>query len=247
VNKVFKYAHKIRDVLVREGFSEVMTYSFQSEGTVEVANPIATDKNFLRPSLEPGLRASLEHNMRYKDLLGLESIKIFEIGTVFDSDEEHIALGIAASEDNSVASAFKRIARELGVELEVDARDGFGEVDISRLVEDLSEPTFDVEHIDTSAVVYQPFSLYPFVLRDIAVWVPNGTGDAETVLEVIKKTASELLVQHTIFDEYAKDDRTSYAFHLVFQSFEKTLSDDEVNTVMAHIERVIVERGWEVR
>ena len=45
----------------------------------------------------------------------------------------------------------------------------------------------------------------------------------------------------------AETGKTSYAYRLVFQSFDKTLSDDDIAPVMQQIEQAIVKKGWEVR
>lgn len=79
------------------------------------------------------------------------------------------------------------------------------------------------------------------MLRDIAVWIPGTVGQDEMLMDIIKKEAGELLVNITLFDVYEKVDekKTSYAFRLVFQSMEKTLSDDEVNPIMDKITAVL--------
>ena len=46
---------RVRHTLAGFGFSEVMNYSFDSFGDVEIENPIAADKRYLRASLERGL------------------------------------------------------------------------------------------------------------------------------------------------------------------------------------------------
>jgi phenylalanyl-tRNA synthetase beta subunit len=63
----------------------------------------------------------------------------------------------------------------------------------------------------------------------------------------IQQNAGNLLVRADLFDEFSKDGKTSYAFRLIFQSMEKTLSDDEVGTVMSTVEKTLQEKGWEVR
>ena len=44
-----------------------------------------------------------------------------------------------------------------------------------------------------------------------------------------------------------KDNKTSFAFRLVFQSYEKTLTDDEVNTMMETYYKVFKDKGYEIR
>ncbi|MCA9365303.1 hypothetical protein KC723_00235 [Candidatus Kaiserbacteria bacterium] len=54
-------------------------------------------------------------------------------------------------------------------------------------------------------------------------------------------------VRTTLFDEFSKDGRKSYAFRLVFQSPEKTLTDEEVNNIMEKINAAVAALKWEVR
>ncbi|MBI2474219.1 MAG: hypothetical protein HYV68_00805 [Candidatus Taylorbacteria bacterium] len=84
------------------------------------------------------------------------------------------------------------------------------------------------------------------------VFTPLGT-DKQSVLNVILKEGGELLKKHDLFDEFTKKmadgvSKTSYAYHLVFQSFKKTLTDLEINEIMDRItEAVNREPGWRVR
>jgi phenylalanyl-tRNA synthetase beta subunit len=41
--------------------------------------------------------------------------------------------------------------------------------------------------------------------------------------------------------------KISYAFRLVFQSYEKTLTDDEVNEMMEPYYALFKEKGYEIR
>jgi phenylalanyl-tRNA synthetase beta chain len=69
---------------------------------------------------------------------------------------------------------------------------------------------------------------------------------------VIRKEAGELLVSSRLFDVFTKEfpegKKDSYAFNLVFQSHEKTLSDEEVMVIMKRITKALVGQiGWVVR
>ena len=55
------------------------------------------------------------------------------------------------------------------------------------------------------------------------------------------------MVRIELFDEFKKEDKVSYAFRLVFQSFEKTLTDDEANVQMENVYKVAKSCGWVVR
>jgi phenylalanyl-tRNA synthetase beta subunit len=93
---------------------------------------------------------------------------------------------------------------------------------------------------------YKTFSLYPFITRDIALWVPSGT-DEKSISSFIQENSGELLVRIDQFDRFEKEGRVSLAFRLVFQSFDRTLTDDEVNIIMAKITSALTAKGYEVR
>lgn len=89
---------------------------------------------------------------------------------------------------------------------------------------------------------YTQFSVYPFVVRDIAFWANDGFTKS-----IITKNAGPLLVRVDQFDKFEKEGRISYAFRLVFQSFERTLTDEEVNDTMEKVAAALRAAGCEVR
>jgi len=95
---------------------------------------------------------------------------------------------------------------------------------------------------------FKMWSLFPFIARDIALWVPEGVKSSE-VLPIIKENAGDLVIRGPeLFDEFKKDGKISYAFRLVFQSFERTLTDEEINVIMTKIANKIKDKnGWQVR
>jgi len=103
----------------------------------------------------------------------------------------------------------------------------------------------------TEEIEYRPVSKYPAMIRDIAVLVPPST-KVINVLDVIENTAGKLLIDTDLFDIYEGDElganRKNLAFHLIFQSSEKTLSDKEVNVLIDKIIKAIEGNSdWEVR
>ncbi|HEV7121420.1 MAG TPA: hypothetical protein VGN56_01180, partial [Candidatus Paceibacterota bacterium] len=94
---------------------------------------------------------------------------------------------------------------------------------------------------------YRPYSIYPSAIRDIAVWTPEGTEESEISM-LIEKEAGELLARLDRFDRFEKEGRTSYAFRLVFQSFERTLADTDLDPVMERVTAALnAKDSWEVR
>jgi phenylalanyl-tRNA synthetase beta subunit len=109
----------------------------------------------------------------------------------------------------------------------------------------------DLKFTAASANRYKRFSQYPFIVRDIAVFVPESV-QADAVWQSIGKgienaKAAELLARHSLFDTFKKDGKTSYAFRMVFQSMDRTLTDGEANKIMEKIYAEMKEKGWEVR
>ena len=82
----------IKNILVGQGFSEVSLYSLVAKGEVETAYPLAQDKAFARANLTDGMMACVEKNVLNADLLGLDVIKVFEIGRVFGKEGEFTML-----------------------------------------------------------------------------------------------------------------------------------------------------------
>lgn len=101
-----------------------------------------------------------------------------------------------------------------------------------------------------SEAEYRPVGKYPAVIRDIAVVVPERT-KTEDVLNVIENTGP-LLADTDLFDYFqdaamAEAGQKSLAFHLIFQSPERTLTDEEVNRLYKKIVAVLQSEDWEVR
>lgn len=256
IHKQFYYTQKIRDILVQHGFSEVYTYAFQPEGAIELKNPVAQDRKYLRSCITDGINSTLEENKKHEAILSGDEINVFEIGTVFTEDEEKSVIGIGSTKGTAVLDgAIEVLGKSLDLNESITEHcdvvfdNNAVEIDLDDLLDRLPQPSSYRDLKDTAVdTVYKPFSRFPYVLRDIAVWVPNEFS-AEDLLSVITEAAGDLLVQQSLFDAYTPEGegRTSYAFRLVFQSHEKTLSDDEVNGVMEDIYGAVEERGWEVR
>lgn len=229
VNEHHTRNEQVRTFLVNQGFSEVFTSVFAEKGERAVSNKIGGDKPYLRSTLKEGLRDALERNIRNKDLLGVKQVKIFEIGTVWAGGKEEVSFEIAVEKVKK-----QKLEEEYRSEL-----DAF-------LLSALRTTDHELQTEPSSPVRYLPFSRYPFIVRDIALWVSEGTTSDE-VLSVIRGNAGELLVRSEKFDEFTKDGRTSFAFRLIFQSFDTTLTDEDANSRMASVYAAAQGRGWEVR
>lgn len=239
---------RIRDELVSLGFSEVKTYSLVESGDIKLANPVAEDKAYLRATMRDNLAAVLESNQTHKPVLAADTLRVFEVDKIFTKEAESFAVGIATDGDEQdVVAAFEHVSTLLGIELAPEINDGVGMAilpDLDTIDVDATTKGSDKEF---AAVKFRTPSTYPYVLRDVAVWTPAGT-EKEAVADIVADAAGDLLVTTNHFDTYEKEDQISYAFKLVFQSDERTLSDEEVNEHMQAVEEALEgNKGFSVR
>jgi len=258
INKKYAYAELIRNTLSAQGYTEVYLYSLRDSGEVKLVNALASDKDHLRGDLSAGMTDSLDKNEKQMPVLGLyDAIKVFEIGNIFlpGGEETHVAIGVRVAGNKKKEGRYQillaDIKKSLEEELNVTLPEISGETlefNLDSLIVDLPElASYPETKTVAKGVSYVASSSYPFVLRDIAAWVPKGT-NAGDIQEIVVKHAGDLLKRSDIFDEFEKDGRISYAFHLVFQSNEKTLTDDEIGVIMVAIEAEIdAKESWQVR
>ncbi|MFA6325457.1 MAG: hypothetical protein WCX46_04495, partial [Candidatus Paceibacterota bacterium] len=238
-NEIFYKMLWARNKLLEDGYSEVMTYAFRDKGEVEVLAS-ASDKKFLRTNLSDGLKESLKLNQLNLPLLDLKEVKIFEIGTVFlkDKEELHVAY---ADKKNIVEVTLNKFCEANNFQSSLKNSSAFAQGDIW-------QGAHDALNFSSKTSVFKPWSIYPFMYRDIAVWVPEGE-DAEKLKKILIENGTDLLIKEpSLFDSFTKDGKTSYAFRLVFQSFDRTLVDEEINQIMDKIGHKISENSsWQIR
>jgi phenylalanyl-tRNA synthetase beta subunit len=224
------YAHIVwaRNKLLNEGYSEVMTYSFAKTGEVEVLAS-ASDKRFLRTNIKAGLAESIKLNQLNLPLLSGKEVKVFEIGTVFHKDKEivHVCYGD------------KKHITEMPLE------EFCNSASPAAPVQSLLHGQLPQKEVSNQ---FKMWSLFPFIARDIALWVPESVSGSD-VADIIREHMGTLVIKGPeLFDTFTKEGRTSYAFHLVFQSFNRTLTDEEVGEVMENIHTALRSNtGWELR
>jgi phenylalanyl-tRNA synthetase beta subunit len=263
VPKRIHYENKIREILFANGFSEVMTYSFGREGEVSLVKGLALDKEKLRTNLGDGILTSLSLNLYNAPLLGQKTIKIFEIGNVFSNESESRHLAIAIDDGGkksnfteSIEFVLIEIKRALGLNnleyITSSVKPYVIEIDFDTLISSLSEPKHYEAPIfaNLPAVYYKTVSPYPFIARDIAMWVPAST-TWEGIHNLCNEVRNPLVTRIDLFDTFSKEvesvKKTSYAFRLVFQSDEKTLTDEEVNKMMDEYYKLFKDKGYEIR
>lgn len=218
INKNFYAAEKAREEWTAKGYSEVFTSVFADRGERVVLNKVDGVRPYLRDSLIPGLTDALAKNKPNRDLLGLKEVKLFEIGAVWKDGRETVMLGTVSEKEKAVEMM---------------------------LVGPENPEAYD-DLMLSQAARYRSFSKYPYIVRDIAAWVP-ADANAGAVKENIRAEAGELLQSISLFDTFSKEGRISLAFRLIFQSFDRTLTEAEANDAMHKVSEKLKAQGFEIR
>lgn len=218
-NKNWLNINKARNYLISKGYREVMNYAFTDKGDIEVMAS-ASDKNFLRTNLLDGLLKSYELNRLNLPLLGMSEVKIFEIGTVFTKKGEEINVAFCDKKNKTEISLDKFVSN-------------FEEIKSLSIISDFP--------------VFKLWSPYPFIARDISIWLPEDE-NKNKLENIFDQEGTNLLIKKPyLFDQFTKEGRTSFAYRLVFQSYDRTLTDEEVTLIMSKINEKIISSGWEIR
>ncbi len=96
---------------------------------------------------------------------------------------------------------------------------------------------------------YEPFSVYPAIVRDISVLVPKNVL-VEEIMNVIEEAAGKLIRDIDLFDIYEEieEERKSLAFRIIFQLKERAILPEEVEKAFQKIiENLEKNPNWEVR
>lgn len=261
VNPMTYCENVIKNILIDQGYTELLTYAFVNKGEVTLYNPIAQDKGALRTTLEKNLVTARELNEKNASFFGTNHIGVFEIGKVYSNSGESTLCTITCSnadkrarkergaEQEQLTTIHELLQQQLNTEFEVTITDTTMTFSLDEVVEKLNVDSYGDVFTSTSYspdASYKGVSVYPYSTRDVSLWVTEGTTVTD-VQAVINNSAGPYLTKCYLFDEFTKEGRTSYAFSLVFQSNEKTLDENDIETAMNSITHALQERGWEIR
>lgn len=213
---------------INENFlsAEIVREELISKGFSEVYTSVFADEgervvankvDGVRPYLRRSLTPGLMAAFEKNVSNRFDSVALFEIGTVWKDGTEVVMVG-------SVDSG------------------GVRERKLPTVKQAARYPNFPISSCDR----YVPFSKFPFVVRDISFFVPS-TAKPDDACALIRASGGSLLVRCDLLDEFEKDGKRSFTFHLVFQSYEKTLTNEEVNKVMEKVEHALTDKGYVVR
>jgi phenylalanyl-tRNA synthetase beta chain len=284
--------------MVARGFSEVVASSFTDGNELKdfgwepndprrqpmpLRNPLNANHRFMRTSLIPGMLDIVRYNMDR----GMRSAKIYQLGRVFLSTEDHeqlpderLMLAVVVTrpdsqdfwnDSNRAADVFD-IKREVEIALRSFDVDLGSDVDYTFdestgrfcyqvhervLIEggvvpgavamryDFEQPvwhvTLDIARLYrrvSRKAKFKKLTDYPSSKRDLSLVASQGTR-FEEIEKSLVKSGGRLLESLQVFDVYSGENveagHTAYGVRLGFRSAERTLTDEEVDSVIDKI------------
>ncbi|KLU81566.1 phenylalanyl-tRNA synthetase [Magnaporthiopsis poae ATCC 64411] len=111
---------------------------------------------------------------------------------------------------------------------------------------------------------FTPFSKYPACSKDVSFWLPSttsaaggGSGTAgphdfhqNDVMEIVRNIAGDVVEDVRCLDEFVhpKTGRRSMSYRITYRSWERTLTNAEINNLNRHVADALVNRlGVEIR
>lgn len=262
VNQSFYVTHVLRNYFVEKGFTEVMNYTFVNKGEVSVLNPMASDKKALRKNLSKQMKEAMEKNALIVDFVNTPQVLNFEIDTVNTSEGEQVVCCFGI---NTVSKKSRKQFGDEQSQIEgviSDIQEMFN-IDKLEYVTDAHIISFNVDQLTAGKQdVYDDvlkstsypedarfigISPYPYMKRDISLWAAEH--DADVFKNAIQNSGATFLQTHKVFlfDTFEKDGKTSYAFSMIFQSMERTLTDKDVDADMDLVNKAVEGLGAEIR
>ena len=274
LSKLQRLRRRIEDTLVGFGYSEAYTWSLLPDdptpGAVRLQEPLSSEQAVLRTSLVAGLLASALRNVA----AGNDDIALFEQAHVYlPADERlpderwHLG-GIAQGGFAFAKGTVEGLYAALGIEPSFQAADdlpapGRGARTGEGWVVALRDPDLPGEwgafELDVDAlaelvpelIVYDDVITYPPVRQDLAFTVPDEL-TAGALVEAAREAAGATLRDMRAFDVYRGDQvgpgKKSIAFSVIFQSPDRTLTDEDAAELRNRIVAALAERfGAELR
>ncbi len=151
-----------------------------------------------------------------------------------------IAAGAAGEEPVALLAELRpEIQRRLGLEGELDCEIACATLSLDLLLALPAEPP-----------AYRPIPRFPGVKVDVALLVPEDCPAADCS-EALHRAGKGLLDSLELFDLYRGPslgpDKKSLAYHVLLQSDERTLTDQDTARFLARLERSLAELGGELR
>ncbi len=169
---------------------------------------------------------SSRQNTDFYDIKGsvellLDKINLDNWKFIYYSDFAIEDKGLAVSLDKDVVGGLGRLRRDVAAAFDLEEEIFVAELKVASLFQ-----------YATKENRYRQIPKFPAAERDLAFLVSEEV-EAENLVKVIRENGGKYLKQVDVFDLYRgkqiPDGMKSIAFHLTFQSPERTLTEEEVN------------------
>jgi phenylalanyl-tRNA synthetase beta chain len=259
----------VEDALIGAGVSEAYTWSLVGSDprsdAIRLPSPMTSDQAILRTTIVPGLIDAARTGVD----AGAEHVALFEIARVYLPsgeqlpDEHWRVAGVVQGGYDVVKGVVEALYGALGLELRVERGSSqllhpgkaaateagwLGELHPTLLEGTWGAFELDLETLFAAVpdiVVYEDVLTYPATLQDVAVAVDEDV-EVGALVDTAHEAAGDLLRDARVFDVYRGDQvgagRKSVAIHLVFQSPERTLTEEEASAARDLIVDALAER-----
>ena len=289
----------LQDVLVANGYQEVVNYSFVDESwetellgnakPIKLKNPIASNMSVMRSGLWGGLLDTLVYNLNRQQ----DRVRIFEMGASYAEAKEGFQETMRISGlayGDVIPEQWGEAARNVDfydVKADVDALTG-GRAEYVAAQHPALHPgqtaqivlrgrsigwigklhpkwqqhyqlpkgavlfEMDLAPLQQRSIAkYSEVAKFPPVRRDIAVVVDESVS-VEALIKTMKKAKLQFVTDIALFDVYRgkgiAEEKKSLAFYVLMQDTQKSLTDAEVDSVMASLLELIKnQHGAELR
>ena len=251
--------NKLRYFLLDNGFYEVINSPFvktYSDSSIEVDNPLDSNKKYLRTNISNSLLDNLIFNERRQK----DSIKLFEVSDIYTTSNNKInktrKLSIVASgrvghnyEDFSkkinkdyLIKLFKEVLPNENFDFQILSRDALNsknkneiigcEIDIDNFSSEVLKYKEKFK-LPTNFNQYSPISDLPYSVRDLSFSIKDFS-KCRPLEEYILMYKNDLLKDIYIFDYFhnKKNKEIKIGFRFVFQSAKSTITETEVNNII---------------
>ena len=248
--------------MLDHGFYEVINAPFVSNSSgksIKVDNPLDSNKKYLRTNLID----SLINNLIFNERRQKDSIKLFEISDVYNSQDGQIsktrkvALIASGRAGKSYKDFSKKINKKYLSDLFHEALPNqafdFEEIDRSELKTkikseiigcEMNVSSFSKEILKYSEEIeplknfiqYSPISELPLSKRDLSFSIKDFS-KFEDLQEYILNFEHKLLKEIFVFDYFynEKNAEIKIGFRFIFQSTESTITESQVNEIINDI------------
>ena len=263
---------KLRHFLISNGFNEVINSQFTSQKnnySIDIDNPLDSTRSNIRYSIE----SSLIQNLIFNEKRQKNIIKLFEISDIYTKDSKNNIicskkLGIIASgriaknyqdfskmiDENLLRNIFLKIDFALDkfikkidrkkIDSKAKSDIFFIEIPLSEIEDNLNSYPYYYVPKDTF-LSYKTISEFPSSNRDFSFLLKNPE-KLNNISKIINDFKFKNIKDLFLFDFYKNENNNEIkvAYRFIFQSIDKTLTDEEINSeIKPLLMKILKEEG----